>query len=269
MPDNHQLRSGELADLAEDAPRHALNLDKVGVKHILYPITVEERGGGWQSTVARVNMYVDLPMNFRGTHMSRFISILNHHRGKISNQNLQEIVSETRKRFFAARAHLEMRFPYFIEKTAPVSGETSLMEYRAAFLAMGDNNGLDLELQIAVPVMSLCPCSKEISDRGAHNQRSVIRLRVRSPELIWIEELIELAERSASSPLYALLKREDEKYITEQAYDNPLFVEDIVRAVATELDADERVRSYHVECENFESIHNHNAYAALNSKKYR
>lgn len=264
MPDNHRLdHGGRLPDVAREAPTHALPLNKVGVKHILYPITVMDRSRGWQSTVARVNMYVDLPKDFRGTHMSRFISILNDFRGRISYETFKEIINETRRQFKAERAHLELRFPYFIEKTAPVSGEKSLMEYRAGFLVEGNGDEFAITDLVSVPVMSLCPCSREIAERGAHNQRSVVRLRVDSQKLIWIEELIEIAEESASAPLYALLKREDEKALTERSYDNPRFVEDIVRAVAHRLDADDRVDAYHVECENYESIHNHSAYASL------
>lgn len=264
MPDNDYLDHGrELPDVAEEAPDHPLPLDKVGVKHILYPITVMDRNEGWQPTVARVNMYVDLPKDFRGTHMSRFISILNRFRGRISYETLREIIEETRRQFAAERAHLELRFPYFIEKTAPVSGETSLMEYRAGFLVEGNGERFSITDVVNVPVMSLCPCSREISDRGAHNQRSVVRIRVESPKLVWIEELVEIAESSASAPLYALLKREDERALTESSYDNPRFVEDIVRAVAHRLDADERISAYRVECENYESIHNHSAYASL------
>jgi GTP cyclohydrolase I len=250
--------------VANEEPRFDLPLDKVGVKHILYPITVLDRHNQWQSTVARVNMYVDLPQKFRGTHMSRFIVVLNRFRGRISFETIREIVKATRQEFQALEAHLELRFPYFIEKRAPVSGEPSLMEYRAAFHAFARGSDFDIQLEVSVPVMSLCPCSKEISSRGAHNQRSVVRMRIKSGNrLVWIEELVGIAESAGSAPLYALLKREDEKAITEAAYDNPRFVEDIVRSVANALDSDPRIEAYRVECENFESIHNHSAYAAI------
>ncbi|HDR06796.1 MAG TPA: GTP cyclohydrolase I FolE2 [Candidatus Coatesbacteria bacterium] len=253
-----------LPDVANDEPAFELPLDKVGVKHILYPVTVLDQHDRWQSTVARVNMYVDLPQKFRGTHMSRFIAILNRFRGRISFETIRQIVKATRKEFQARSAHLELRFPYFIEKKAPVSGEPSLMEYRAGFHAFIHDEKFDIQLEVSVPVMSLCPCSKEISDRGAHNQRSVVRMRIKTGNrLVWIEELVEIAEDAASSPLYALLKREDEKAVTEAAYDNPRFVEDIVRYVAQALSADPRIQGYRVECENFESIHNHSAYAAI------
>ncbi len=266
MPDNHAMNPESLPDIANDEPQYTLSLDKVGVKHILYPITVLDRQNQWQSTVARVNMYVDLPKGFRGTHMSRFIAILNRFRGRISFETIREIVMATRREFQAEQAHLELRFPYFIEKRAPVSGEPSLMEYRAAFHAFGEGDDFDIQLEVSVPVMSLCPCSKEISTRGAHNQRSVVRIRIKSGnKLVWIEELVEIAESAGSAPLYALLKREDEKAITELAYDNPRFVEDIVRTVANALESDPRIEAYRVECENFESIHNHNAYAGISN----
>jgi len=263
MPDNHSMHPN-LPDVANEEPAFDIPLDKVGVKHILYPITVLDRHDHWQSTVARVNMYVDLPREFRGTHMSRFIAILNRFRGRISFETIRQIVKATRKEFEALEAHLELRFPYFIEKRAPVSGEPSLMEYRAGFHAFARGNDFDIQLEVSVPVMSLCPCSKEISDRGAHNQRSVVRMRIKTGNrLVWIEELVAIAEAAGSAPLYSLLKREDEKAVTEAAYDNPRFVEDIVRTVAHALETDPRVTAYRVECENFESIHNHSAYASI------
>jgi len=196
--------------------------------------------------------------------MSRFIEILNRFRGRISFETLRQIVKTTRKEFQAQEAHLELRFPYFIEKRAPVSGEPSLMEYRAGFHAFARGKDFDIQLEVSVPVMSLCPCSKEISGRGAHNQRSVVRMWIKTGNrLVWIEELVAIAEAAASAPLYSLLKREDEKAVTEAAYDNPRFVEDIVRTVANALGADPRITAYRVECENFESIHNHSAYASI------
>jgi GTP cyclohydrolase IB len=249
-------------DMQMELDTRNIPIDKVGVKDIRYPIVVMDKSRDQQHTVARINMYVDLPHHFKGTHMSRFIEILNQYRGEITMRNMGSILQDMKDRLEASCAHLEMEFPYFIEKEAPVSKARSLMEYRCRLQGtLGEKK--DFILGVEVPMTSLCPCSKEISQRGAHNQRSAVRVEVRSQKFIWIEDLIALVETCGSAPVYSLLKREDEKAVTEQAYDNPMFVEDIVRAVTEKLRMVEGMLWFRVECENFESIHNHSAYALV------
>lgn len=242
-------------------------IQKVGITDLRYPVVVLDHKNKSQHTIATVNMFVDLPHNYKGTHMSRFVEILNHYHGRISVQEIESILKAMTDRFASQTAHLEIRFPYFVQKSAPVSGATSLMDYECAFHATLDTGKetthFDLTLEANVPVTTLCPCSREISDHGAHNQRSIITIRVKSTELVWLENLIEIAESEASAPLYTLLKREDEKHVTEQAYRNPRFAEDIVRAIALQLKADTRISWYQIETKNMESIHNHNAYAQV------
>ncbi len=244
-------------------------IQKAGVKNLQYPLDVMDRENKVQHTVGNVSMYVDLPHHFKGTHMSRFLELLNEHRGKISLLNIGAILKAMVSRFDSTTAHLEISFPYFMEKSAPVSRAKSLMNYQCAFLATYNRkqrqNPLDLIIEVMVPVSTLCPCSKAISKQGAHNQRSWITIQIRSRELVWIEELIESAEAEASSGLYAMLKREDEKYVTEQAYARPRFAEDVARAIARKLKKDPRITWFQVASENLESIHNHNAYALVTS----
>jgi GTP cyclohydrolase I len=258
-----------MKDVQSRRDTRRIPIQKVGIKNLQYPITVLDRLNKSQNTTAMVSMYVDLPHNFKGTHMSRFVEILNRHHGRISPGRLDDILNAMIGKFNCETAHLEMRFPYFIKKAAPVSGAESLMNYNCAFIAsLKKKNGkelFDLIIEAGVPVTMVCPCSKEISARGAHNQRSTVTIRVRSKELVWLEELIEIAERAASAPVYSLLKREDEKKITESGYDRPRFAEDAVRAVAKQLEGDKRVIWYQVESENQESIHNHNAFAMVTS----
>ena len=250
-------------DVQREASEHQVDLDKVGVKNVKYPIVVLDKENEHQHTIATISMYVDLPRHFRGTHMSRFIEILDRHRGRMTLHNIGPILGEMKNRLDAESAHLEIAFPYFIEKTAPVSGQKSIMSYDCKFAASQSDHD-ELVVEVNVPVMSLCPCSKEISDRGAHNQRGIVTVRVRTQGFVWIEDIVDLVEGAASSDLYALLKREDEKYITEKAYDNPRFAEDVVRQIAVELKDIPEIAWFSVETENFESIHNHNAYAAVN-----
>jgi GTP cyclohydrolase I len=238
----------------------------VGVKNLRYPITVLDRTNKIQHTVGSINMYVSLPHRFRGTHMSRFIEILNEHHRELHIDTIEEILQKMKDRLHAQEAHMEVVFPYFIEKTAPVSGAKSLMEYRCSYRGTLSDKA-DFILSVEIPVTTLCPCSKELSDRGAHNQRSMVTIRIRSRKLVWIEEIVSYAEESASSPLYALLKRRDEKAVTERAYDNPMFVEDIVREIASKCNIESRIIWYSVESENLESIHNHSAYACIERKK--
>lgn len=256
-----------MKDIQNRRDHRKIPIRKVGIKNLLYPVAVLDRENKVQHTVADVSMFVDLPHSFKGTHMSRFVEILNEHRGKISPRNLNAILLAMASRFDSLTAHLDIIFPYFMEKSAPVSGAKSLMNYRCAFhagLNRGSNpHSLDLVVEVRAPVTMLCPCSKEISAGGAHNQRSWITIQVRSRELVWIEELIEIAESEASAPLFSLLKREDEKRVTEQAYARPRFAEDAARGIAQKLSRDKRIVWFQVESENMESIHNHSAYAMV------
>lgn len=247
-------------------------IDQVGVSDLRYPITVmDPKGkGGKQNTVANLSMTVSLPHHFKGTHMSRFIEVLNDHRGEVTMRTLPDILHALKKQLEAEAARIEVTFPYFLEKVAPESKAVGLMEYECSFVGESNGVGDDFVFSVKVPVTSLCPCSKEISARGAHNQRGYVTIEARSccgddgiPEIIWIEELIDLAESSASAPVFALLKRADEKAVTEMAYDNPVFVEDIVRGVAQKMMADQRVDWFRVNVVNHESIHNHSAFAKL------
>jgi GTP cyclohydrolase I len=251
-----------MPDMQKRPDTRRIPIAKVGVKDITYPIVVMDKNRSLQHTVARVNMYVDLPHHFKGTHMSRFVEILNRHREQIALDKLETILDEMKAKLGSDSAHLEIQFPYFIDKQAPVSKAKSLMEYTCEFSASMTDT-LDFVLGIKVPLTSLCPCSKELSRFGAHNQRSIMTVRVRYREFIWIEDLVELIEQCGSSPLYSLLKREDEKFVTEQAYENPRFVEDMVREAYSRLAAIDNITWFSVETENFESIHNHSAYAAV------
>jgi GTP cyclohydrolase IB len=255
---------GPMPDMQRERDTRNIPIDKVGVKDIHYPIVVMDRSKVQQHTIARINMYVDLPHQFKGTHMSRFIEILNQYRGEITMRNMGKILQEMKDRLEASCAHMELEFPYFIEKEAPVSKARSLMEYQCR-LRGTLREEKDFILGVTVPVTSLCPCSREISSRGAHNQRSAVQVEVRAKKFLWIEDLIAWVEACGSAPVYSLLKREDEKAVTEQAYDNPMFVEDIVRAVTEKLKAVKQIHWFRVECENFESIHNHSAYAMVES----
>lgn len=244
-----------------------LAIDKVGVKDIRHPVRVRDRSGGEQHTVASFNMYVELPHNFKGTHMSRFVEILNQHEKEISVHSFKTMLNEMTELLEADKGHIEMAFPYFVNKKAPVTGVESMIDYQVTLAGEVDKGKSQTEIRIVVPVTSLCPCSKQISDYGAHNQRSHVTVRVVTNAFIWIEELIDIVEQQASCELYGLLKRPDEKYVTERAYDNPKFVEDMVRDVAGCLNEDERIDAYTVESENFESIHNHSAYALITRDK--
>jgi len=254
-------------DVQREAAEHEVDLDKVGVKGVKYPIVVLDKNSNYQHTVASINMYVDLPRHFRGTHMSRFIEILHNHSRCMTLNNIGPILAEMKDKLDARSAHLEIAFPYFIEKKAPVSGQKSTMVYECKFTASENDDHTELLLEVNVPVMSLCPCSKEISDRGAHNQRSIVTVKLKAEGLVWIEDIVTLVEGAASSDVYALLKREDEKYITEKSYDNPRFAEDMVRQIAFELGNISQVIWFSVETENYESIHNHNAYASVTCDK--
>ncbi len=260
-------KNDAMPDVQGSADSRRIPIDKVGIKSIRHPIRIGERGGGEQHTVAEFNMYVNLPHNFKGTHMSRFVEILNEHERELTVDSFKQMLGEMVERLEAESGHIEMRFPYFINKTAPVSGVQSLMDYDVTFIGEIHDGQPCMNVKVVVPVTSLCPCSKKISERGAHNQRSHVTVDARLRGFVWIEELIELVEQEASCDLYGLLKRPDEKYVTERAYDNPKFVEDMVRDIAARLDADERIAAYTLESENFESIHNHSAYALISRDK--
>ncbi|HTP63643.1 MAG TPA: GTP cyclohydrolase FolE2 [Burkholderiales bacterium] len=244
-----------------------LAIDQVGVKAIRHPIRIMERAGGVQHTIATFNMYVGLPHQFKGTHMSRFVEILSAHERELTVDSFKAMLKEMVERLEAEEGRIEMVFPYFIEKQAPVSGVKSLMDYEVTFIGEIKKGKECFAMKVLVPVTSLCPCSKKISDYGAHNQRSHVTVTAKTSDFVWIEEIVDLIEKQASSELYGLLKRPDEKYVTERAYDNPKFVEDMVRDVAAILNLDERITSYVVESENFESIHNHSAYALIEKDK--
>ncbi|MBS0376483.1 MAG: GTP cyclohydrolase I FolE2 [Proteobacteria bacterium] len=256
-----------IEDVQSRADTRRIPIDKVGVKDIFHPVRVKDRSGGEQHTVANFNMYVYLPHNFKGTHMSRFVEILHMNERELSVDSFRAMLREMVERLDAETGHIEMQFPYFVMKKAPVSGVKSLLDYRATLTGEISRGEIKTWIKVVVPVTSLCPCSKKISDYGAHNQRSHVTISARIDGHVWIEELIEIAEQEASCEVYGILKRPDEKYVTERAYDNPKFVEDMVRDVAVRLNADERIRAYVVESENFESIHNHSAYALIERDK--
>ena len=252
---------GPMIDVQSRRDSRKINIKKVGVKGIQYPIIVQDRANGVQHVNAAINMYVNLPHQFKGTHMSRFIEILNEYRGQINIRSFEKILLKMREKLNAKSAHMEIEFPYFIEKRAPVSGAKSLMDYRCWFTGENDGEKTDFLVGVSVPVTTVCPCSKEMSCIGAHNQRSIVRVQVRFRKFFWIEDVISLVESSASGEVYSLLKRVDEKHVTETAHANPMFVEDVVRSVAVKLNRDSNFTWYSVEAENIESIHNHSAYA--------
>jgi GTP cyclohydrolase I len=253
-------------DVQGRADTRRIPIDRVGIKDIRHPVRVKDRSGGEQHTIATFNMYVSLPHNFKGTHMSRFVEVL-HHEREISVDSFRAMLSEMTGRLDAESGHIEMTFPYFVMKRAPVSGVESMMDYQASLIGEIIDGKANMCVKVVVPVTSLCPCSKKISDYGAHNQRSHVTIRARLAEHMWIEELIDIAESEASCELYGILKRPDEKYVTERAYDNPKFVEDMVRDVAVRLNKEPRIEAYVAESENFESIHNHSAYALIERDK--
>ena len=256
-----------IEDVQGRADTRQIAIDKVGVKDIYHPVRVKDRSGGEQHTIANFNMYVYLPHNFKGTHMSRFVEILHEHEREISVDSFRTMLADMVRRLDAEVGHIEMAFPYFVMKKAPVSGVQSLLDYRATLIGEIKGGKTSTWLKVVVPVTTLCPCSKRISEYGAHNQRSHVTISARIDGHVWIEELVEVAESEASCELYGILKRPDEKYVTERAYDNPKFVEDMVRDVAVRLNNEERIAAYVVESENFESIHNHSAYALIEHDK--
>ncbi len=252
-----------IADVQNTPDKRNLPIDKVGIKNIRHPVRVRDRSAGEQHTIANFNMYVNLPHSFKGTHMSRFVELLNTHEREITVNTFKDILSSMRDTLNAESGHIEMNFPYFINKTAPVSGVQSLLDYDVTLLGEVSAQETVMTIKVIVPVTSLCPCSKEISEFGAHNQRSHVTVTARTSDFVWIEDLIDVVESQSSCEIYGLLKRPDEKYVTEKAYNNPKFVEDMVRDVAACLNKDSRIDAYRIESENFESIHNHSAYALI------
>ena len=259
-------RPAGMPDVQSEHDRRRVAIDKVGVKDVTYPITLRTPDGGSQTTVASINMYVSLPHDQKGTHMSRFLEVLNENSTCITPERIPEITREIKTRLDAENAHLELSFTYFIQKKAPVTGAPGLMDYRVTFECHSNSHD-DFVMGVAAPATSLCPCSKEISLFGAHNQRCLISAKVRTNGFMWIEELVSLLESAASSEVYAVLKRPDEKFVTEEAFENPKFVEDIVRDLSLALDAEGRIAWYSINSENFESIHNHSAYAQITRDK--
>lgn len=263
MMDSSALR---LPDMQATRDPRNIAIDKVGVRGVKYPIQVLDRANERQHTIGNFTLTVDLPSEFKGTHMSRFLEALNEHDGEISVANLPTLLGSLTERLHAECAHVDVEFPFFIKRHAPVTGKAGMMEYTCGFNA--EKNGhFKLEMRLNVPIATLCPCSKEISEYGAHNQRGMVTVKVRTSDHVWLEEIIDMIEASASCALFPVLKRPDEKFVTEKAYENPRFVEDVVREIALRFNQDDRIRSYSVEVENFESIHAHNAYAFLERTK--
>lgn len=258
-----------LRDTQNEEDVRQLPIDRVGVKALRYPIQVRDKDHAIQSTIATVQLTVDLPHHYKGTHMSRFVEVLNSHGPILHVDNIRDILDQLTEKLASECAHVDFEFPFFLSKKAPVTGSSGLMDYTARFSATLEKGAMDFVLTVVVPVTTLCPCSKAISASGAHNQRGQVTLAIRFGKPIWIEDLIRLVEDSASCELYSLLKRPDEKAVTERAYDNPVFVEDLVREIALRCDADENILWYRVEAENFESIHNHNAYALIEKRDGR
>ena len=270
----NMITTALMPDVQSSEDSRNIVIQRVGVKSVTYPVHVATEDGV-QPSVAVIDMYVSLPAHAKGTHMSRFLEVLNEHAGTdggvgpISPGDIPRITESIRERLNAEEAHFEAMFTYFIRKPAPVTGAPGLMDYKVSFECTASRDGKtnDFVMGVAAPATSLCPCSKEISDRGAHNQRCVIEAKVRTSGLMWIEELAKIIEESASCPVFAVLKRPDEKWVTEEAFDHPKFVEDIIRDLAIALNKEDRIVSYEISSENFESIHNHNAYAQIRREK--
>jgi GTP cyclohydrolase I len=255
-----------LPDIQKTPDKRNIAIDKVGVKGVKFPIEVLDRENERQHTVGDFALTVSLPKEFKGTHMSRFLEVLNSHGREVSVHSLPNLLSAMCEKLKAEKAQMEVRFPYFMEKKAPVTGKSGMMEYTCGFNASA-NGAYDIEMFVQAPVATLCPCSREISKYGAHNQRGMVTVKIKTNDLVWLEEVVEMIENSASCALYPVLKRPDEKFVTEKAYENPRFVEDMVREIAGAFNQEGRIDEYSVEVENFESIHAHNAYAYLERDK--
>lgn len=254
-----------MIDVQNDPALVPMRIDRVGVKDFRLPIVCRDQRQGRQHTVARVDLGVELPAQFKGTHMSRFIEALEGWSEELSYQSMKNLLKDVQERLQAGKAYAALRFTYFIEKKAPVSGAVSIIGYKCSLTGelQAGAQGPTFLLELEVPVMTVCPCSKAISCEGAHSQRAIVRLALHMKGFAWIEEFVELAERAGSSPVYPLLKREDEKYVTEHSFAHPRFVEDVVRLAARELSEHPQIGHYRVEVESLESIHDHNAYACI------
>jgi len=253
-----------MKDVQNQRDDRNIPIEKVGIKNLRYPISVRDRREGRQATVASINMYVDLPHEYKGTHMSRFVEMLHVFQPEISLKKFSVILEEMKTHLNAASAHIEVTFPYFIEKKAPISRSPGFMDYTCQIIGSSNTNDeIDLISVVNVPITSVCPCSKEISAEGAHNQRGKVQLKTRFKRFIWLEDMIELVESCASCDVYSVLKRVDEKDVTEKGFSNPKFVEDIVRDISAKLNQDNNIIWFSVSAENFESIHNHSAFAQI------
>ncbi len=260
------IKTVGIEDVQGSADTRNIAIDRVGIKSLRHPIAFSDRSGV-QNTVAHFDMSVALSAEFKGTHMSRFVDILNSQSGAISVESFKVMLITMRDRLDASKGIIEMEFPWFVGKSAPISGVRSMIDYQVTLTGSIDGDEIESFVKVVVPVTSLCPCSKKISEYGAHNQRSHVTVKVNADQAVLVEELIEMVEGQATAELYGMLKRVDEKFITEKAYDNPKFVEDMVRDVAACLNQDSRVLTYQVSVENFESIHNHSAYAEISHRK--
>ncbi len=253
-----------MIDIQKQRDYRNIPIDKVGIKGLRYPVKVLDKTTGFQSTTARISMFVDLPHQLKGTHMSRFVEMLHLFKAQVSLESITNILGDMKQVLGAESSHIEITFPYFIEKRSPVTGARGLMDYTCSIKGSSyPDNYRDMVLEVAVPICSVCPCSREISEFGAHNQRGEVLVTTRFKKFIWIEDMIDVVEKSASCDVFSVLKREDEKYVTEQGYNNPKFVEDVVRDVAMLLLQDNNITWFSVSAENFESIHNHSAYAYI------
>lgn len=247
-----------------------IEIQRVGVKDVHLPLRIAQKEGGVQSVLGNVTLAVNLPQHYRGTHMSRFLEVLmKWSREGLTSRRMRAVLDEVQQKLEARRSDLDIRFKYFLPKAAPVSGNQSFLDYDCEFSGSLDEAGFTFTLGVEVPVTTVCPCSKEISEYGAHNQRSLVRVRLRSRpgEYLWIEDVVEMVEPQGSCEIYPLLKREDEKYVTETAYQNPKFVEDVVRDTVLALRRDPRITWFEVESESFESIHNHSAFAYFSESR--
>ena len=255
-----------LVDIQSSHDARNIPIDKVGVRNVKYPMKIRERDNGIQHTVGLFTLTVDLPRQFKGTHMSRFLEVLGEYNHQIDGDTIPQILDKLREKLKAKTAHVEVRFNLFREKAAPVTGKVGMMGYECGFIAAGGETN-EFQVYVQVPVTTLCPCSKEISAFGAHNQRGYVTARIHANGLLWLEDVIDMIESAGSAQLYPVLKRPDEKFVTEQAYQNPRFVEDMVREVAIAFDKHPNVGTYEIEVENHESIHDHNAYAYVRREK--
>lgn len=252
-----------MEDVQNSPAKVAMSIDRVGVRDLTLPLVVRDRQSGSQSTMAKVALSVDLPAHFKGTHMSRFVEALEDWSEELDYQSFHNLLSDILRRLEAERAHAELSFPYCLQKKSPVSGRKGIMSYECTVEGEMVGDDLEFTLGVKVPVMTVCPCSKAISDEGAHSQRAVVHIKTKSKGFIWIEDLVEIAEASGSCEVFSLLKREDEKHVTERSFANPTFVEDVVRNAAIGLEKHPKISWYQVDVESFESIHNHCAFASI------